>query len=476
MKQSILIETKEKINRSTAITFLILLFGALGAGFFFVIQNLFGVEHILGALEPENENILWFILFWATDFFFIGFTTVLCYLIAGLPAIAPAMALSVYFAHFAGTPVAGKDMYFSFFSTPFNNGGGANIGYISYLIMALLLAYLIKFLYIGWDRLKDSLGKKLNGFTGWLRKKIKTIPPELDGRALLDNVDLIVLILILPVVSAAITFCAIRYGIQIPFQELSQAILEPLKQLSSSHIVVTGLVFGLMVGFDIIGPVSMTAFAVATAAMLEGNAQLMTIYGACFITVGWVPLFAVLLQKITKKGPKADNDDFNLAVSGPINALFENVKLTVAFTMPYAYRSPFTVIPGVMGGCAFTGLLVSAFKIVNTAYLTEMPVYGAGKTFEELFTQGEYYLSFTLPLRSGDWLSCRIPLFFIILAGGLVGGALIYLLKRLSYPGQLKRGTYVEASGDIVVDMRALAKEYAAKYKAKRTEKKIKTK
>lgn len=463
MKKSLLIETKEKINRSTAITFIILLFGALGAGFFFVIQNLFGVEHLLGALEPANEKILWFILFWATDFFFIAFTVVLCYFIAGLPSIAPALALSIYFAHFAGTPVSAEEAYFGFFATPANQGGGVNIGYMGYLIMALVLAYLIKFLYIGWDRVKDQLGQRLNRPLARLKK----LPDGLDGRSLLDNLDLIVLILILPVASAAITFCIIRYGVQLPFHALASAIAEPLQRLSDSNLVLTGILFGLMVGFDIIGPISMSAFAVAVAGIMAGNASLMTIYGACFITIGWIPLFAVLLQKITKKGPKTDNDDFNLAVSGPINAFFENIKLTVAFTMPYAYRSPFTVIPGLMAGCGFTGLLVSAFGITNTAYLTELPVYGAGQTFEQLFARGEYYLSFTLPLRSGDWLSCRIPLFFIILAGGLLGGAVIFLLKMYAAKGQKKRGTYVEANGDIVVDMRNLAREYAANIKKK---------
>lgn len=465
MKKSILIETKEKINRSTAITFIILLFGALGAGFFFVVQNLFGVEHLLGALEPANEKILWFILFWATDFFFIAFTVVLCYLIAGLPALAPALALSVYFAHFAGTPVSGEDMYLGFFATPSSNGGGVNIGYMGYLIMALLLAYLIKFLFIGWDRMKDSLGQKLDGMLVKLRNRFSAIPKDLNGRTLLDNIDLIVLVLILPVASAAITFCAIRYGIQLPFQALSDAITEPLKSLSATNVVLTGVLFGLMVGFDIIGPISMSAFAVAVAGIMAGDARLMTIYGACFITVGWVPLFAVLLHKLTKKGPKTDNDDFNLAVSGPINALFENIKLTVAFSMPYSYRSPFTVIPGLMAGCGFTGLLVSACGIVNTAYTTDMPVYGGGQTFEQLFARGEYYLSFTLPLRSGDWLTCRIPLFFIILAGAAIGGTVVFLLKKAAYKGQLKRGTYVKNSGDIVVDMRNIARDYAKKYK-----------
>ena len=461
MKNAI-IDTKKKINRATSVIFIVQLFGALGAGFFFVIQNLFGVEHILGALEPQNENILWFILFWATDFFYIAFTLILSYTIAGLPAVAPALALSVYFAHFAGTPVSGEDMYFAYFATPANGGGGVNIGYMGYLIMALVLSLLIKYLFAGYDHLKRVWGRGIDRKLDKMRAKNRKVPKDLTGLAILDNIDLIVLILILPVASAALTWLLIRYGIQIPFAALGEALAAPLQSLSGFSVILTGIVFGLMIGFDLIGPVSMAAFGVAVAAFLDGNAQLMTIYGACFITIGWIPLGAVILQKITKKGGSCDTDDFNLAVSGPINAFFENVKLTVAFSMPYAYRSPFTVIPGYMIGSAFTGLITALCGIVNTDYLNTLPKYGNGATFEQLFTQGEYYISFTLPLRSGDWLTCRIPLFFIILLGAVVGGAAILLFKELAARGAKKRGTYVESNGDIVIEIRQLARHYLA--------------
>ena len=462
-----IIDTKKKLNRATSVIFLVQLFGALGAGFFFVVQNILGVEHILGALEPVNENILWFILFWATDFFFIAFTLILSYLIAGLPAIAPSLALSIYFAHFAGSPVAGQDMYFTFFATPLNNGGGVNIGYMGYLIMALVLSLLIKYLFAGYDHLKHVWGRGIDRKLDKMRARHTKIPKDLTGLAILDNIDLIVLILIIPVVSAALTWLLIRYGIQIPFNALSEVLIAPLESLSGSGTVLLGVIFGLMIGFDLIGPISMAAFSVAVSAFLDGNAQLMTIYGACFITIGWIPLGAVLLQKITKKGGHCDTDDFNLAVSGPINAFFENVKLTVAFSMPYAYRSPFTVIPGYMIGSAFTGLVTALCGIVNSDYLKALPKYGSGATFEELFVQGEYYISFTLPLRSGDWLTCRIPLFFIILAGAAVGGAAILLFKELAARGTKKRGTYVESDGDIVIEMRALARRHLASIRTK---------
>ena len=114
------IDVKNKIYRATAITFIVQLFGALGAGFFFVIQNLFGQYHLLGATGAENEPTLWFVLFWATDFFFIVTALIVSYLIAGLPAVAPSLALSIYFAHFSAPTADAVNMYPCFFATPEN--------------------------------------------------------------------------------------------------------------------------------------------------------------------------------------------------------------------------------------------------------------------------------------------------------------------------------------------------------------------
>lgn len=459
---------RQNINRATSIMFLVQLFGALGAGFFFVVQNVLGIQHILGATEPQNENILWFILFWATDFFFVVMAVVLSYLIAGLPAIAPAFALSIYFAHFAGAPISGVETYKAYFATPLNMGGGTNIGYMGYLIMAVFLAYCIKYLFIAWHNCKEFLGGKLDNSFAKKRAAGKKIPETLTGVGILEQVDLIVLVLIMPVVSAALTFLLIHYGIEIPFQALGEAMIAPLTSLADRSVVLCALVMGLMVGFDLIGPVSMSAFAVSIAAFAAGDARLMTIYGACFVTVGWVPLMNVLLQKITKKGGNCDADDFNFAVSGPINAFFENIKLTVAFSMPYAYRSPLTVIPGLMLGSAATGVLTALCGIVNTAYLTELPKYGNGETFSEMFARGEMYISFTLPLRSGDWLHCRLPLFFIILGGALIGGLFMLLFKELAYRSQKKHGTYVSCDGDIVLEFRHYAQKLWIPFKAQR--------
>lgn len=477
MVKKLYLDTKEKIYRATAIMFIVQLFGALGAGFFFVIQNIFQSYHMLGATGAENEPTLWFILFWATDFFFVVLALVVSYLIAGLPGVAPSLALSIYFCHFTSASVSAENMYDFFYSTPANYADATSIGYMGYLIMAVFMSLLIKLLFAGWSEAKNPIGRGIDSLLGKLRKKIKLIPDTLKGIEVIEGVDLIVLVLIIPVACCALTFILVKYGIELPFAAISEGLKNVLTSISNSNVILAALVMGLMVGFDLIGPVSLAAFSVAaTAYLTTGNAQLITIYSVCFITVGWTAFFGMLNCKLFKKGGKTDTDDFNFATTGPINAFFENIKLTVAPSMPLAMRSPLTMIPGMMVGSAFGGVVTALFGIVNTAYTDgSLPKYAIGNytyggvdyTYTELFENGEIFMSFTLPLRSGDFLTCRLPLFFIILVSGFVGGLVVMALREGEYRFLSKRGCYFEPKGDIVLEMREFGKKLAKQIKGK---------
>lgn len=467
--KNLYLDTKSKIYRATSIMFIVQLFGALGAGFFFVIQNLFQTYHMLGATGAENEPALWFILFWATDFFFVALAVVVSYLIAGIPAIAPSLALSVYFCHFTEASASAENMYACFFATPQNYQNATAIGYMGYLIMAVFLALGIKLLYAGWDNAKISIGKGIDKLINKIRNKIKAVPEDLKGITIIEAVDLIVMVLIIPVAMCALTFILVKYGIELPFGIVAEKLRVILTDVANTNVVIAALIMGLMVGFDTIGPVSLAAFSVATASYLAtGNAQLITIYSVCFITIGWTAFFGILNCKLFKKGGKTNTDDFNLATTGPINAFFENIKLTIAPSMPMAMRSPFTVIPGLMAGSAVGGVLTALFGIVNTAYTDgSLPKYATGNytygavdyTYTELFEAGEIYMSFTLPLRSGDFLTCRLPLFFTILASAFIGGLVIMVLRELEYKILSKKDCYFHEEGDIVLEMRDFGKK-----------------
>lgn len=438
---------KKHVYRATGIAFLIQLFGALGAGFIFVVGNILKVD-ILGA----SSEFMWHIFFWATDFFFVGFTVVLSYIIAGLPAVAPALTLGVYFSHFAGLYAGGSfsvPLYSAFFASPNGGAGGVNIGYMGYLLMALMLGYLIKYLYRAWNAIKNSLGPKLDGFLAKLAKKIKPLAGT-TGIMLLEAIDLIVLVLILPVVSAVVTFLVINYGVAIPFNLLGEALKPVLVSAYESSGALGGMLMGAMVGFDTIGPVSRAAFSVAADAAVSGNTALVTNFGLCFAVTGWVPFAAWLMNKVFKKGGNFNTDDGNLAMSGPINAFFDNMKLTVAFGNTYAYRDPFKVIPCYMLSCTITGLLAGAVNLASSLYLEAEKI--------ALFQSGDWYTSFLQPLRSisSTPKGVLLPVFAAI--GALAGAAVLIVLKQITYKRQLAKGTYEQIDGDIVLEMREWAK------------------
>ena len=142
--------------------------------------------------------------------------------------------------------------------------------------------------------------------------------------------------------------------------------------------------------------------------------------------------------------------------------------------MPLAMRSPLTMIPGYMVGSAFGGVVTALFGIVNTAYTDgSLPRYATGNftygavdyTYAELFENGEIFMSFTLPLRSGDFLTCRLPLFFIILVSGFVGGLVVMALRQGEYKFMSKRGCYFEPKSDLVIEIREFGKSLAEKIK-----------
>lgn len=442
-------ELKQHIYRATSITFLFQLFGAMGGGCISFLSDFFNID-ILGRMSGPLLQYF----FWATDFYFIALAVALCYLIAGITAVAPALTLGVYFAHFAGlyTNVrSAVPMYADFFTTPYMNGGGVNIGYLGYLIMALIISYIIRVFSFRWEALKHKCKDKTEQLFKWLGKKIKPLQAisDTDGFEMLSNLDLFFYILIFPVIAGLIAYFIILYGIATPFGALGDKLGEVLANLYESSHVLGSLLMGLMVGFDTVGPLSRSAFTVASDMAQLGDVAMVTSYGLCFATLGWVSFVALLINKIFKKGGKFDTDDGNLATSGPINAFFDNMKLTVSFAMSYACRDPFKVIPCYMLSSGIVGVLSSAFKLANPLYLeTEKRI---------LFAEGELYISFEQPMRSMLGTPRGVLLPVCCAVGAIVGGALLIVLKERTVKRQTAEGTYVEPNSNIVREIREFA-------------------
>jgi fructose-specific phosphotransferase system IIC component len=452
-------KNKGYLYKASSVAFLFQLFGALGAGILFFVGDLLGI-HIL---SPDNgfSNILWQIFFWATDFFFVGFTVYLAYLIAGVAAIAPSLTLSVYFAHFAGL-YGGESlslpMYADYFTTPSTLSVGGNIGYMGYLIIGLLVGWLVKLLFTAWSKLKRAGAKKIDSPVKKLGQKIKLLG-SLDGMGVMSLLDLIVLILILPVVSGIITFFAVRFGIELPFKALADSLRPVLSRLfAQSRNFEGGLLLGAMAGFDIIGPLSRTAFSMAAVFAENMNGIPMTAYSLAIGIVGWVPFILFLLAKITKSGIKTDGTDGAIAPSGPINAFFDNMKLTAAFAMTSAYRRPLSCIVSYVISCAAAGALSC------TAGLT-VPLYTSAENVS-LYKQGEMYVSILQPYKAAFKMEKGL-LFLVIAAISVLLGSLIgHALQRLSLKLEKKRGEAFVPDTDITLELVKQMDSYNKKLQA----------
>ena len=183
-------KNKGYLYKASSVAFLFQLFGALGAGILFFVGDLLGI-HIL---SPDNgfSNILWQIFFWATDFFFVGFTVYLAYLIAGVAAIAPSLTLSVYFAHFAGRtgqPQSSDVCGLFHRRRPERRRKHKPMGYL----IIQLVGWLVKLLFC-LEQTEKSRSKKIIPVK--VGQKIKLLG-SLDGIRVMSLLDLIVLILIL---------------------------------------------------------------------------------------------------------------------------------------------------------------------------------------------------------------------------------------------------------------------------------------
>ena len=77
-------------------------------------------------------------------------------------------------------------------------------------------------------------------------------------------------------------------------------------------------------------------------------------------------------------------------------------------------------------------------------------------------------MSFTLPLRSGDFLTCRLPLFFIILVSAFIGGLVVMALREGEYKFLSKKGCYFEPSSDLVIEIREFGKKLSASLKSEK--------
>ncbi|WP_323794006.1 PTS fructose transporter subunit IIC, partial [Nocardioides sp.] len=146
-----------------------------------------------------------------------------------------------------------------------------------------------------------------------------------------------------------------------PLAALSEGLSDGLNSMSGGSAILLGVILGLMMAFDMGGPLNKTAYAFATTGLAAvgtvQDAPELKIMAAVMLS-GMVPPIALALATVVR--PKL----FNQAEreNGKAGWLLGSSFITEG-AIPFAAADPLRVIPAIMLGSAVTGGLSQAFDV-----------------------------------------------------------------------------------------------------------------
>jgi fructose PTS system EIIBC or EIIC component len=176
-----------------------------------------------------------------------------------------------------------------------------------------------------------------------LKKAFEGLPRSLEG---------IKSILIYPLLGIALTGFLMHYVVNNPVAWVNKEIADWLTGLGTGNAVLLGIVLGLMMSFDMGGPVNKAAYVFGTGLLASGVYEPM----AAIMAAGMVPPLAIALATTFFKN-KFNDQDRDAGKASYIMGL----SFITEGAIPFAAADPFRVIPSVMAGSAIAGALSMAF-------------------------------------------------------------------------------------------------------------------
>ncbi|MDG3085699.1 PTS fructose transporter subunit EIIC [Vibrio hannami] len=150
-------------------------------------------------------------------------------------------------------------------------------------------------------------------------------------------------IFVIPIVGTFITAGAIVWGIGEPIGAGTAALTEFLKSMQDSSIVVLAIIMGLMIAFDMGGPVNKVAYAFVILCVGEG---IYNVAGISAVAVATPSVGMGLATFLNKKLYGADEQE-----AGRASILMGTMGITEG-AIPFAAADPLRVLPSIMIGTA----------------------------------------------------------------------------------------------------------------------------
>lgn len=223
-------------------------------------------------------------------------------------------------------------------------------------------------------------------------------------------------VVVIPLVSSAIVGFLMFLVVGKPIASLQKALTDWLSGLSGANAIILGVVLGLMMCFDLGGPLNKVAYAFAVGGLANPNEGSLKVMAAV-MAAGMVPPLAMALATTVRGKLFTRTERENGKAAWVLGASF-----ITEGAIPFAAADPLRVIPSAMVGGAVTGALSMAFECTLRA-----PHGGI----------------FVIPLIGN-------PVLYLvaIAAGTAVSTGLVILLKGARKTGRPEQGAAAGAAGD----------------------------
>jgi fructose PTS system EIIBC or EIIC component len=165
-------------------------------------------------------------------------------------------------------------------------------------------------------------------------------------------------VVVIPLVSTFIVGALMLVVIGQPIAAAQSGLTNWLNGLSGSNAILLGIILGLMMAFDMGGPVNKVAYAFGLAGLASGNLKVM----AAVMAAGMTPPLGLALATVVRKNlfTRAERQAGEAAWLLGASFITEGA-------IPFAAADPLRVIPSLMVGSAVTGALVMAFGNTSRA-------------------------------------------------------------------------------------------------------------
>jgi len=173
-------------------------------------------------------------------------------------------------------------------------------------------------------------------------------------------------VLVIPLVTSIVAGLLMILVFGKPIAWLMTQLNEGLSSMSGSNAIVLGVILGLMMAFDMGGPLNKVAYSfaaagVGTAAAASADAPELKIMAAVMLA-GMVPPIAMALSTVVRPSLYTPAERENGKAGWLLGASF-----ITEGAIPFAAADPLRVIPAIMTGSAVTGGLAMAMDVAVRA-------------------------------------------------------------------------------------------------------------